>query len=139
MPLSSGYNQQAFHPRGSVASQWGPRGPHQAQFSAYDYLQRGPNPSQNSLYPPQAYGQYPPQQAPRNSYGPSWEQRPPATMQGPSPQVGSLVIISFVRLPDIHTNVLRSVFWHISLTDQLWTANSLLSNTCTTLWSSWVQ
>ncbi|XP_022875673.1 uncharacterized protein LOC111394130 [Olea europaea var. sylvestris] len=86
-PLSSGYNQQAFHPRGSVASQWGPRGPHQAQFSAYDYLQRGPNPSQNSLYPPQAYGQYPPQQAPRNSYGPSWEQRPPATMQGPSPQI----------------------------------------------------
>lgn len=86
-PLSSGYNQQASHPRGSFASQWGPRGPHHAQFSGYDYPQSGSYPSQNSLYPPQAYGQYPPQQAPRSSYGPSWEQRPPASMQGPSPQV----------------------------------------------------
>ncbi|KAL2513382.1 KH domain-containing protein [Abeliophyllum distichum] len=86
-PLSSGYNQQAFHPRGSVASQWGPRASHHEQFTGYDYPQRGPYSSQNSLYPPPAYGQYPPQQAPRSSYGPSWEQRPPATMHGHSPQV----------------------------------------------------
>ncbi|KAK4391324.1 Far upstream element-binding protein 2 [Sesamum angolense] len=85
-PLSSGYNQQGYRPRGPVAPQWGPRGPHHAQFSGYDYPQRGPYPSQNSQYPPPSYGNYPPPQAPRSNYGPSWEQRPPASMHGPSPQ-----------------------------------------------------
>ncbi|KAL0456290.1 UNVERIFIED_CONTAM: Far upstream element-binding protein 2 [Sesamum latifolium] len=85
-PLSSGYNQQGYRPRGPVAPQWGPRGPHHAQFSGYDYPQRGPYPSQNSQYLPPSYGNYPPPQAPRSNYGPSWEQRPPASMHGPSPQ-----------------------------------------------------
>ncbi|KAL0359974.1 UNVERIFIED_CONTAM: Far upstream element-binding protein 2 [Sesamum radiatum] len=73
-------------PTWPVAPQWGPRGPHHAQFSGYDYPQRGPYPSQNSQYPPPSYGNYPPSQAPRSNYGPSWEQRPPASMHGPSPQ-----------------------------------------------------
>ncbi|KAL6983198.1 hypothetical protein U1Q18_016590 [Sarracenia purpurea var. burkii] len=57
----------------------------------YDYHQRGPYPSQNSQYPPQAYGNYPQQQvAPRSSHGSGWEQRPPqSTMQqGLPPQSG---------------------------------------------------
>ncbi|KAI3464275.1 hypothetical protein Pfo_020938 [Paulownia fortunei] len=85
-PLSGGYSQQGYRPRGPVAPQWGPRGPHHAQFSGYDYPQRGPYPSQNSQYPPPSYGNYPPPQAPRSNFGPSWEQRPPASMHGPSPQ-----------------------------------------------------
>ncbi|KAG8378537.1 hypothetical protein BUALT_Bualt08G0147300 [Buddleja alternifolia] len=85
-PLSGGYNQQGFRPRGPAAPQWGPRGPHHAQFSGYDYPQRGSYPSQNSQYPPPTYGNYPPPQAPRSNYGPSWEQRPPPSMHGPSPQ-----------------------------------------------------
>ncbi|KAL2520267.1 KH domain-containing protein [Forsythia ovata] len=83
--LSGGYSQQAFRPRGPVSSQWGSRGPHHAQFSRYD-PQRGPFPSQNSQYPTPSYGNYPQQQAPRSSFGPSWEQRPPVAMQAPSPQ-----------------------------------------------------
>ncbi|PIN22352.1 K-homology type RNA binding protein [Handroanthus impetiginosus] len=85
-PLSSGYNQQGYRPRGPAAPQWGPRGPHHGQYSGYDYPQRGPYPSQNSQYPPPSYGNYPPPQAPRSNYGPSWEQRPPASMHGPSHQ-----------------------------------------------------
>ncbi|KAK6116732.1 hypothetical protein DH2020_049552 [Rehmannia glutinosa] len=86
-PLSGGYSQQGYRPRGPVAPQWGPRGPHHAQFSGYDYPQRGPyTSSQNSQYPPPSYGNYPPPQAPRSNFGPSWEQRPPASMHGPSPQ-----------------------------------------------------
>ncbi|XP_022883844.1 glutenin, high molecular weight subunit DX5-like [Olea europaea var. sylvestris] len=83
--LSGGYNHQAFRPYGPASSQWGSRGPHHAQFSRYDQ-QRGPFPSQNSLYPTPSYGNYPPQEAPRGSFGPSWEQRPTVAMQAPSPQ-----------------------------------------------------
>ncbi|XP_057975747.1 uncharacterized protein LOC131163060 isoform X2 [Malania oleifera] len=81
---SGGYNQQAFRPRGpSGPPQWGPR-PHHAQAGPYDYQHRGPHASQNLQYPQPAYGSYPPQQgAPRSSFGSGWEQRPPATMQGP--------------------------------------------------------
>ncbi|XP_022861691.1 far upstream element-binding protein 2-like [Olea europaea var. sylvestris] len=82
---SGGYSQQAFRPRGPASSQWGSRGPHHSQFSRYD-LQRGPFPSQNPQYPTPSYGNYPPQQAPRSSFGPSWEQRPQVAMQAPSPQ-----------------------------------------------------
>ncbi|KAI3460717.1 hypothetical protein Pfo_017380 [Paulownia fortunei] len=85
-PLSGGYNQQSFRPRGPNAPPWVPRRPHHAQFSGYDYPQRGPYPSQGSQYTPASYGNYPPQQAPRSNFGPSWEQRPPASMHGPSPQ-----------------------------------------------------
>ncbi|KAL8485790.1 hypothetical protein ACS0TY_027900 [Phlomoides rotata] len=84
-PLSSGYSPQGYRPRGPVAPQWGPRGPHHAQFSGYNYPQRGPYPSQNSQYHP-SYGNYPPPQAPRSNFGPSWEHRPPASMHGPSSQ-----------------------------------------------------
>ncbi|XP_052190731.1 uncharacterized protein LOC127800259 isoform X2 [Diospyros lotus] len=86
--LSGGYNQQVFRPRGPAGQpQWGPRGyPAQA---GYDYQQRGPYQSQNSQYPPQAYGNYPPQQvAARGSFGPGWEQRPSSMMQGATPQSG---------------------------------------------------
>ncbi|CAL5414315.1 unnamed protein product [Camellia sinensis] len=87
-PLSGG--QQGFRPRGPAGPpQWGPRGQHHAQPMGYDYPQRGPYPSQNSQYPPQSYGNYRPQQvASRSNFGPGWEQRPPATMQGPPPQSG---------------------------------------------------
>ncbi|GER37878.1 KH domain-containing protein [Striga asiatica] len=86
-PLSGGYSQQGRPPRGPAAPQWGPRGSHHAQYSGYDYPQRGTYPSQNSQYPPSSYGNYPPQQPPRSNFGPpSWEQRPPASMHGPSPQ-----------------------------------------------------
>ncbi|KAL9173556.1 hypothetical protein ABFS82_03G122800 [Erythranthe guttata] len=82
-PLSGGYSQQGYRPRGPVASQWGPRAPHHAQYSSYDYPQRGAYPSSNSQYPPPSYGNYPPPQAPRSNFGPSWEHRPPASMHGP--------------------------------------------------------
>ncbi|KAL6512164.1 hypothetical protein OROGR_021761 [Orobanche gracilis] len=86
-PLSSGHSQQGYRPpRGPVAPQWGPRGPHHSH-SGYDYPQRGPYPSQNSQYPPPSYGNYPPHQAPRSNFGPpSWEHRPPASMHVPSSQ-----------------------------------------------------
>ncbi|XP_073286021.1 uncharacterized protein [Primulina huaijiensis] len=84
-PHSSGYGQQSSRPRGPAASQWGSRGPQHGPFSGYDYPQRGQYPSQSSQYPPQAYGNYPPQQDPRNNFGASWEQRPQAS-RGPSPQ-----------------------------------------------------
>nr|GMD66599.1 far upstream element-binding protein 1-like isoform X1 [Ipomoea batatas] len=84
-PLSMGYGQQQnFRPRGPVAPQWGPHGPHPGQHPGYDYRQRGPYPSHSPQYPAPAYGNYPPQPAPRSGFGPSWEQRPP--MQGPPPQ-----------------------------------------------------
>ncbi|KAL3845706.1 hypothetical protein ACJIZ3_003109 [Penstemon smallii] len=85
-PLSGGYNQQGFRPRGPAAQQWGHRGPHHAQYSSYDYPQRGQYPSQGSQYPTPSYGNYPPQHGPRSNYGPSWEQRPPPSMRGPSSQ-----------------------------------------------------
>ncbi|KAL1542763.1 hypothetical protein AAHA92_19809 [Salvia divinorum] len=85
-PLSGGYNQQGYRPRGPLAPQWGPRSSHHAQFSGYDYPHRGQYPSQSSQYPPPSYGNYPPPQAPRSNFGPSWEQRPPASMHGPPPQ-----------------------------------------------------
>ncbi|KAG8472671.1 hypothetical protein CXB51_034551 [Gossypium anomalum] len=84
-PLSGGFNQQGYRPRGnSGPPQWGPRG-HPPQTS-YDYQQRGPYPSHNSHYQP-PYGGYPSHQmAPRSNFGSSWEQRP-HSMQGP-PQSG---------------------------------------------------
>ncbi|XP_073023452.1 uncharacterized protein [Primulina eburnea] len=85
-PHSSGYGQQSSRPRGPAASQWGSRGPQHGPFSGYEYPQRGQYPSQSSQYPPQAYGNYPPQQDPRNNFGSSWEQRPQASIRGPSPQ-----------------------------------------------------
>ncbi|KAL3641493.1 hypothetical protein CASFOL_016461 [Castilleja foliolosa] len=89
-PLPSRYGQQqGYRPRGPVTPQWGSRGgPHHSQFSGYDYPQRGPPsyPSQNSQYPPPSYGNYPPPVAPRSNYGPSWDQRPPTSMHGPSSQ-----------------------------------------------------
>ncbi|KAL1533934.1 far upstream element-binding protein 2-like [Salvia divinorum] len=84
-PLSGGYNQQGYRPRGPIAQQWGPRGSHHPHFSGYDYPHRGQYPFQSSQYPP-SYGNYPPPQAPRGNFGPSWEQRPPASMHGPPPQ-----------------------------------------------------
>ncbi|XP_022733059.1 far upstream element-binding protein 1-like isoform X2 [Durio zibethinus] len=81
-PLSGGFNQQGYRPRGTTGPpQWGPRG-HPAHSAAYDYQQRGPYPSQNSHYQP-PYGGYPSHQmAPRSNFGSSWEQRP-HSMQGP--------------------------------------------------------
>ncbi|CAA0837684.1 KH domain-containing protein [Striga hermonthica] len=85
-PLSGGYSQQGYRPpRGPIAPQWGPRVSHHAQYSGYDYPQRGSYPSQNSQYPP-PYGSHPPSQPPRSNFGPSWDQRPPMSMHGPSPQ-----------------------------------------------------
>ncbi|XWS21972.1 hypothetical protein CRYUN_Cryun30bG0103800 [Craigia yunnanensis] len=86
-PLSGGFNQQGYRPRGTTGPpQWGPRG-HPAQTASYDYQRRGPYPSQNSHYQP-PYGGYPSHQmAPRSNFGSSWEQRP-HTMQGP-PQTGN--------------------------------------------------
>lgn len=75
------YNQQGYRPRGPGAPpQWGARGP-SAQPMQYDGHQRGPYPSQGHHYPPQAYGNYPPQGPPRSSFGHGWDNRPPA--QGP--------------------------------------------------------
>ncbi|KAH0777823.1 hypothetical protein KY290_009234 [Solanum tuberosum] len=85
--LSSGYGPQPFRPRGGGAPpQWGPRGGHPGQFPGYDYHQRGQYSSRSPQYPPPAYGNYPPQQAPRGGFGPGWEQRPQASMQGPPSQ-----------------------------------------------------
>lgn len=85
--LSSGYGQQPFRPRGGGAPpQWGPRGGHPGQFPGYDYHQRVQYSSRSPQYPPPAYGNYPPQQAPRGGFGPGWEQRPPASVQGPPSQ-----------------------------------------------------
>ncbi|GFQ00642.1 far upstream element-binding protein 3 [Phtheirospermum japonicum] len=88
-PLSSGYSQQqSYRPRGPVAPQWGSRGgPHHAQYSGYDYPQRGPPsyPSQNSQYP-QSYGNYPPPIAPRSNYGPKYGHHPPSYSQTQPPQ-----------------------------------------------------
>ncbi|XWS24696.1 hypothetical protein CRYUN_Cryun27aG0005500 [Craigia yunnanensis] len=85
-PLSGGFNQQGYRPRGTTGPpQWGVRG-HPAQTASYDYQQRGPYPSQNSHYQP-PYGGYPSHQmAPRSIFGSSWEQRP-HSMQG-RPQSG---------------------------------------------------
>ncbi|CAN4081344.1 unnamed protein product [Withania somnifera] len=88
--LSSGYGQQPFRPRGGGAPpQWGPRGGHPGQFPGSDYHQRGQYSSRNPQYPPPAYGNYPPQQAPRGGFGPGWEQRPLASLQGPPSQANS--------------------------------------------------
>ncbi|KAJ0025812.1 hypothetical protein Pint_07569 [Pistacia integerrima] len=78
-PLSGGFNQQSYRPRGpSGPPQWGPRGPHPSQPMGYDYQQRGPYPSQNSQYPPPTYGGYPSQQmGPRSNFG------GPLSMHGP--------------------------------------------------------
>ncbi|XP_044511057.1 far upstream element-binding protein 2 isoform X2 [Mangifera indica] len=78
-PLSGGFNQQAYRPRGpSGPPQWGPRGSHPSQPMGYDYQQRGPYPSQNSQYPPPTYGGYPSQQmGPRSNFG------GPPSMHGP--------------------------------------------------------
>ncbi|KAL3324409.1 hypothetical protein AABB24_038523 [Solanum stoloniferum] len=85
--LSLGYGQQPFRPRGGGAPpQWGPRGGHPGQFPGYDYHQRGQYSSRSPQYPPPAYRNYPPQQAPRGGFGPGWEQRPQASMQGPPSQ-----------------------------------------------------
>ncbi|KAK4341187.1 hypothetical protein RND71_039688 [Anisodus tanguticus] len=95
--LSSGHGQQAFRPRGGGAPpQWGPRGGHPGQFPGYDYHQRGQYSSRSPQYPLPAYGNYPPQQTPRGGFGPGWEQRPPASMQGPPSQVyGQCLSICF--------------------------------------------
>ncbi|KAF8411904.1 hypothetical protein HHK36_004462 [Tetracentron sinense] len=87
-PLSGGYNQQTYRPRGPTGpTQWGPRAT--AQMMGYDYKQRGTYPSQNAQYPPPSYGGYPPQQpTPRSSFNVGWDQRPPATVQAPPPQSG---------------------------------------------------
>ncbi|CAI9117146.1 OLC1v1018488C1 [Oldenlandia corymbosa var. corymbosa] len=78
-PLSGGgYNQPAFRPRGPVTPQWTNRGHPGQHMGGYEYQQRGPYPQQNPQYPPQ-YNY--PQQAPRTSFGPGWEQRP--AMHGP--------------------------------------------------------
>ncbi|XP_007019886.2 PREDICTED: far upstream element-binding protein 2 [Theobroma cacao] len=86
-PLSGGFNQPPYRPRGTTGPpQWGPRG-HPAQTASYDYQQRGPYPSQSSHYQPPPYGGYPSHQmAPRSNFGSGWEQRP-HSMQGP-PQTG---------------------------------------------------
>ncbi|KAK6937968.1 K Homology domain, type 1 [Dillenia turbinata] len=82
-PLSSGYNQQAYRPRGPAGPpQWAVRGPHPGHPMAYDYHQRGPY-NQNQQYPPPSYGGYPQQQPPRSGFGPGWEHRPSAGVQGP--------------------------------------------------------
>ncbi|XP_068647638.1 uncharacterized protein [Aristolochia californica] len=90
-PLSSGYPQQSFRPRGPPGlPQWGlPRGPPpSAQPTNYDYQQRGMYPSHVGQYPPPAYGGYPQQPPPRTGFSPGWEQRPPTQAQGP-PQGGA--------------------------------------------------
>ncbi|XP_068652062.1 glutenin, high molecular weight subunit 12-like [Aristolochia californica] len=90
-PLSGGYPQQAFRPRGPPGlPQWGPsRGPPpSAQPTNYDYQQRGMYPQHVGQHPPPAYGGYPQQPAPRTGYSPGWEQRPPAQTQVPPPQSG---------------------------------------------------
>ncbi|OMO79071.1 hypothetical protein COLO4_24569 [Corchorus olitorius] len=87
-PLSGGFNQQPYRPRGSTGPpQWGPRG-HPSHTASYDYQQRGPYPSQNSHYHPPPYGGYPSHQmAPRSNFGSGWEQRP-HSMHGPPPSGG---------------------------------------------------
>ncbi|PIA44247.1 hypothetical protein AQUCO_01700090v1 [Aquilegia coerulea] len=89
-PLSGGYNQQPYRPRGpSGPSQWGHRAPHSAQASSgYDTQHRGMYSSQNPHYMPPSYGGYPPQQsAPRNNFNAGWDQRS-GPMQTPPPQGG---------------------------------------------------
>ncbi|PHT34551.1 hypothetical protein CQW23_26351 [Capsicum baccatum] len=85
--LSSGYGQQPFRPRGRGAPPpWGPRGGYPGHFPGYDHHQRGQYSSRSPQYPPPPYGNYPPQPAPRGGFGTGWEQRPPASMQGPPSQ-----------------------------------------------------
>ncbi|XP_015885485.1 uncharacterized protein LOC107420925 isoform X2 [Ziziphus jujuba] len=82
-PLSGGFNQQAYRPRGaSGPPQWGPRGPHMSQPTSYEYQQRGPYPSHNPQYPHSAYGGYPQHMGSRSGFNSGWEQRPPSGMQG---------------------------------------------------------
>lgn len=62
----------------------GSRSSHPTQLMGYDYQQRGPYPSQNLQYPTPSYGNYPPPRVQRSSFVPSWDQRPPSAMHGPS-------------------------------------------------------
>ncbi|KGN52662.1 far upstream element-binding protein 1 [Cucumis sativus] len=89
-PHSTGFNQQAYRPRGPGGpTQWGHRGPHPSHPAGYDYPHRGPYPSHNTQYQHPGYGNYPQQMGgPRSSYGSGWEQRPPPSMQGPPPSSG---------------------------------------------------
>ncbi|KAG6607520.1 Far upstream element-binding protein 3, partial [Cucurbita argyrosperma subsp. sororia] len=88
-PHSTGFNQQAYRPRGPGGNQWGQRGPHPSHPAAYDYPHRGPYPSHNTQYQHPAFGNYPQQMGgPRSSYSSGWEQRPPPSMQGPPPSSG---------------------------------------------------
>lgn len=89
-PHSTGFNQQAYRPRGPGGpTQWGQRGPHPSHPAAYDYPHRGPYPSHNTQYQHPAFGNYPQQMGgPRSSYSSGWEQRPPPSMQGPPPSSG---------------------------------------------------
>lgn len=80
-PLSGGFNQQAYRPRGPAGPpQWGPRGPHMTQPTPYDYQR--PYPSHNPQYPHSAYGGYPQQMGSRSGFNSGWEQRPHSNMQG---------------------------------------------------------
>ncbi|KAG5090027.1 hypothetical protein JHK86_002639 [Glycine max] len=89
-PSSGGFGQQAYRPpRGSGGPpQWGQRGSHFGQPTAYDYQHRGPYPSHNQPYAPPPYGNYPQHMAPRSSFGSGWEQRPHHSFQGPPPHNG---------------------------------------------------
>ncbi|KAF5177278.1 Far upstream element-binding protein [Thalictrum thalictroides] len=88
-PLSGGYNQQPYRPRGpSGPPQWGHRAPHSAPSTGYDNQHRGMYSSQNPHYMPPSYGGYPPQQsAPRSNFNAGWDQRS-GPMQTPPPQGG---------------------------------------------------
>ncbi|OVA14551.1 K Homology domain [Macleaya cordata] len=95
-PLSGGFNQQGFRPRGPTTGppQWGgPRAPTTAQGTSYDYQRGGMHPSQNPHYmPPPSYGGYPPQQsAPRGgNFNAGWDhQRPSGPVQPHHSQGGS--------------------------------------------------
>eukprot|EP00268_Persea_americana_P042427 TRINITY_DN4246_c0_g1_i1.p1 TRINITY_DN4246_c0_g1~~TRINITY_DN4246_c0_g1_i1.p1 ORF type:complete len:793 (+),score=180.58 TRINITY_DN4246_c0_g1_i1:246-2624(+) len=81
--LSGGFSQPAYRPRGPAGlPQRGPRVPPPSQPTSYG-PQGGMYPSQTQQYPPQPYGGYP-QQAPRSSFNPGWDQKPLAPTQIPS-------------------------------------------------------
>ncbi|MCL7024907.1 hypothetical protein MKW94_024743 [Papaver nudicaule] len=89
-PLSGGYNQQGYRPRGSSSGphSWGgPRAPTASHGSGYDYPQRGGmHPSHNPHYmPPPSYGGYPPQSGPRGG----WDHQRPSGPAQPHHQGGS--------------------------------------------------
>ncbi|XP_008795301.2 far upstream element-binding protein 1-like [Phoenix dactylifera] len=89
-PLSGGYGQQGFRPRGpTAAAQWGPAATVPTRpTTGNDYQQRGMYPPLQTTQYPQSYGSYSQQPLPRGGYSAGWDQRPVAPVQSTHPSGG---------------------------------------------------